>query len=100
MFQRFAGLGVSDPLLGGIFEIPDHGRSFVEESLLRRFICHRFVFASLGFEVAVFEGVVAAEFFDDVGAFDEGFELFDVVGEVDFAGDDGVEPAFDDFPYA
>ena len=44
--------------------------------------------------------VVTAEFFNDVVAVDEMFELIESFGEVDFAGYDGVEPAFDYVPYA
>lgn len=43
--------------------------------------------------------VVAAEVFDDVAAVDKIFELGHSFGEVDFAGYDGVQPAFDDVPY-
>jgi hypothetical protein len=41
---------------------------------------------------------VAPELGDDLGFWDVGFHFFIVVGEVDFACYDRVEPAFDDFP--
>ena len=86
--------------MSGVLEVLDHGGPVGEEAGARRGVGHEGVFIRAGLDVLVGERVVAAELGDDVAARDEGGELVDSFGEVDFAGDDGVEPAFDDGPDA
>lgn len=43
--------------------------------------------------------VVAPKFLDDMAFVNEPFKLFKILGEVDFACYDWVEPSFDDVPY-
>ena len=101
LLHRVAGgPRLMDPLLRGALKVLDDGGAFIEEALPCGVVGHEVVLVGLGLEILVRPGVVAAEFLDDVAALDERFKLVDVFGEVDFAGDDGIKPAFDDVPDA
>lgn len=52
------------------------------------------VFAVDGLDIGVSEGVSAAEFVGDVLSRDEGGEFVEGFCEVNFGGDDRVEPSF------
>ena len=81
--------------------VPPHNlRALLLQPLPALRVAHAIVLARARLHVRVFPVLLAAEAFWDVVGVDELFEFARVFCEVHFAGDDGVEPAFDDGPDA
>lgn len=82
-----------DPVQNGAFVVLDEVSAGSLEGFTGRFVGVESVFGRIGLNIAVGPFLVAAQLGRDLRTRDVGFEFFGVFGEMDFAGDDWVEPA-------